>query len=137
VAAVADSAVNYDFAGLWSKAGDNLFCQDGNMTAGRRFAFCMQMCLYLGVGRDVVLLVLLQVAFRVGTAVSASPRAFERRLSTITRLVNRVHTNSGQSGCIFSLSGEIVLFSGLIKVALSGTFIMLIRLFWLSITFWF
>ena len=100
MAAVADSAVNYYLAGTGSEAADNLLCQDGNMTAGRCFAFCSQMRLYLGVGRDVVLLVLLLVALRVGTAVSASPWVPERRPSAITGLVKRIHTNSRQIGRI-------------------------------------
>ncbi len=100
MAAVADGTVNYYLAGTGSEAADNLFCQDGNMRAGRCLAFCSQMCLYLGVGRDVVLLVLLLVALRMGTAVSASPWVLERRPSAITGLVKRIHTNSRQIGRI-------------------------------------
>ena len=97
VPAVADGAVNYDFAGLGPQAAHNLLCQDGNMAACRCFAFRSQMLLYLGIGRKIVLLVFLMEALRVGSAVSASPLVLGWLLLAVTLLLKRVHSDSRNS----------------------------------------
>ena len=87
--AVADGAVNYDFAGLGSQAADNFLRQDGNMTACWRFALCSQMLFYLGIGRKIVLFIFLMETLRVGSAVSASPLVLGRLLLVVALLLKR------------------------------------------------
>jgi hypothetical protein len=94
VAPIADGAVNHDFTGHGSQAGQNLLCQDRNMSACRRLALCRQMRLEVRISLYVVLLVLLMIIFGMSAAVSGSPWAFLWRLSIIVGLVERIHIDS-------------------------------------------
>lgn len=102
MASVADSAVNYDFAGHWFQAGYDLFCQDGDVSACRCFAFCRQMSLKVGVSLYVVLLVLLLITFWMSAAVSWSAwRPW--RLIVIVGGFERIHIKGFLA---FSFSGQ-------------------------------
>ena len=83
VAAIAEGAVDDNFAWGGFQAGHNFIEQDGYMAAGRGFAFGPEVLLDFGVGVEVVLLVFLLVGFGVSAGVSGPPLVLWRRFVII------------------------------------------------------
>ena len=92
--AVADGAVHDDVARSGFQVGHDLLHQHGHVRAGRRVALGPQMGLDLRIRREIVLLVLLGVALRVGAAVAGPPPVLSRRLPACARPVPFAHPGS-------------------------------------------